>query len=105
MSDAFSDRQKGFERKFQLDGEQQFRAQARRDRLFGRAEGCLQGPQFRHQFCKEGFLGYLEIECIFRRRKITEYKKHINIYLAKYLNRATNNHIHNTLACKIFLLR
>ena len=35
MSDAFSDRQKGFERKFQLDGEQQFRAQARRDRLFG----------------------------------------------------------------------
>ncbi len=35
MSDAFSDREKGFERKFQLDQEQQFRAQVRRDKLFG----------------------------------------------------------------------
>jgi len=35
MSDAFGDRQKGFERKFQLDQEQQFRANARRDKLFG----------------------------------------------------------------------
>jgi hypothetical protein len=35
MSDAFSDRQKGFERKYQLDAEQQFRANARRDKLFG----------------------------------------------------------------------
>ena len=35
MSDAFNDREKGFERKFQLDQDQQFRALARRDRLFG----------------------------------------------------------------------
>jgi hypothetical protein len=35
MSDAFSERQKGFERKYQLDEEQQFRANARRDKLFG----------------------------------------------------------------------
>jgi hypothetical protein len=35
MSDAFGDREKGFERKFQLDQEQQFRAQIRRDKLFG----------------------------------------------------------------------
>lgn len=35
MSDAFSDREKGFERKYQLDQEQQFRAQIRRDKLFG----------------------------------------------------------------------
>jgi hypothetical protein len=34
-ADAFSDRQKGFERKFQLDQEQEFRAQSRRNRLFG----------------------------------------------------------------------
>ena len=32
---GFQDREKGFERKYQLDQEQQFRAQARRDRLFG----------------------------------------------------------------------
>ena len=35
MNDAFGDREKGFERKYQLDQEQQFRAQVRRDRLFG----------------------------------------------------------------------
>ncbi len=35
MSDAFNDREKGFERKFQLDQDQQFRALTRRDRLFG----------------------------------------------------------------------
>jgi hypothetical protein len=35
MSDAFGDREKGFERKFQLDQDQQFRAQIRRDKLFG----------------------------------------------------------------------
>jgi len=35
MSDAFNDREKAFERKFQLDQEQEFRAQARRDKLFG----------------------------------------------------------------------
>lgn len=35
MSNAFGDREKGFERKFQLDQEQQFRAQVRRDKLFG----------------------------------------------------------------------
>jgi hypothetical protein len=35
MSDAFSDRQKGFERKYELDQEQEFRAQIRRDKLFG----------------------------------------------------------------------
>jgi hypothetical protein len=35
MSNAFDDREKGFERKYQLDQEQQFRAQVRRDRLFG----------------------------------------------------------------------
>jgi len=32
---AFDDREKGFERKFQLDQEQEFRAQSRRDKLFG----------------------------------------------------------------------
>ncbi|MEQ9448545.1 MAG: ATPase inhibitor subunit zeta, partial [Rhodospirillaceae bacterium] len=32
MNDAFQDREKGFERKYQLDQEQQFRAQSRRDR-------------------------------------------------------------------------
>jgi hypothetical protein len=32
---TFDDREKGFERKFQLDEEQAFRAQARRDKLFG----------------------------------------------------------------------
>ena len=35
MTNGFQDREKGFERKFQLDQEQQFRAQARRDKLFG----------------------------------------------------------------------
>lgn len=35
MRDAFHDREKGFERKFLLDQEQQFRAQSRRDKLFG----------------------------------------------------------------------
>ena len=35
MNDAFQDREKGFERKFQLDQEQRFRVQSRRDRLFG----------------------------------------------------------------------
>ena len=35
MSDAFQDREKGFERKYQLDQEQAFRAQSRRDKLFG----------------------------------------------------------------------
>lgn len=34
-ADAFSDRQKGFEAKFQLDQEQEFRALNRRNRLFG----------------------------------------------------------------------
>lgn len=32
---AFDDREKGFERKFQLDADQAFRAQSRRDKLFG----------------------------------------------------------------------
>ncbi len=35
MSNGFGDREKGFERKYQLDQEQQFRANARRDKLFG----------------------------------------------------------------------
>ena len=35
MSDAFKDREKGFERKYQLDQDQQFKALTRRDRLFG----------------------------------------------------------------------
>ncbi len=35
MSDAFNDREKGFERKYQLDQDQQFKALTRRDRLFG----------------------------------------------------------------------
>jgi hypothetical protein len=34
-NDSFSQREKGFEAKFQLDQEQNFRAQARRNRLFG----------------------------------------------------------------------
>lgn len=35
MSDAFKDREKGFERKYEMDQDQAFRVQARRDRLFG----------------------------------------------------------------------
>lgn len=35
MSDAFQDREKGFERKFQLDQDQAFRVGSRRDKLFG----------------------------------------------------------------------
>ena len=35
MSDAFQEREKGFERKFQLDQDQQFRVASRRDKLFG----------------------------------------------------------------------
>ncbi len=35
MSDAFQNREKGFERKFELDQAQEFRAGARRDKLFG----------------------------------------------------------------------
>lgn len=35
MSNAFTDREKGFERKYQFDQEQAFKAQARRDKLFG----------------------------------------------------------------------
>ena len=33
MSDAFGEREKGFERKFQRDQDQEFRVRARRDRL------------------------------------------------------------------------
>jgi hypothetical protein len=36
MSDTFQDREKGFERKFQLDQDQQFRVNSLRDKLFGR---------------------------------------------------------------------
>jgi hypothetical protein len=35
MSDAFSDREKGFERKFEFDQQQLFKVKARRDRHFG----------------------------------------------------------------------
>ena len=35
MSDAFNDREKGFERKFEFDQELDFRIQARRDKLLG----------------------------------------------------------------------
>jgi hypothetical protein len=35
MSNAFADREKGFEAKFKLDQEQEFRASSRRNRLFG----------------------------------------------------------------------
>jgi hypothetical protein len=35
MNDAFQEREKSFERKFKLDQDQQFRAQSRRDRIFG----------------------------------------------------------------------
>lgn len=35
MSDVFQSRERGFESKFQLDEEQKFKVQARRDRLFG----------------------------------------------------------------------
>jgi hypothetical protein len=34
-NDAFANREKGFEAKFKLDQEQEFRAQSRRNRLFG----------------------------------------------------------------------
>jgi hypothetical protein len=34
-TDAFAEREKGFEAKYKLDQEQEFRAQARRNRLFG----------------------------------------------------------------------
>ena len=35
MNDGFKDREKGFERKFQIDQDQEFRVKARRDKLFG----------------------------------------------------------------------
>jgi hypothetical protein len=35
MSDSFSDRERGFEAKFQLDQQQHFRAEMRRNRLLG----------------------------------------------------------------------
>jgi len=35
MADAFEDRGKGFERKYQLDEELAFKVQSRRDKLFG----------------------------------------------------------------------
>ena len=35
MSDGFQDREKGFERKYELDQAQQFRVASRRDKLFG----------------------------------------------------------------------
>lgn len=35
MTDAFKDREKGFEMKYQLDSEQEFKVQARRDKLLG----------------------------------------------------------------------
>ncbi len=35
MSDAFQEREKGFERKFQLDQDQLFKVASRRDKLFG----------------------------------------------------------------------
>ena len=34
-TDAFQDREKGFERKYQMDQDQEFRVHARRDKLFG----------------------------------------------------------------------
>ncbi len=36
MADAFSDREKGFEAKYKLDAEQQFKVEARRNKLLGR---------------------------------------------------------------------
>mgnify|MGYP006416565973 FL=1 len=35
MSDSFNEREKGFEAKFKLDAEQEFKAEARRNRLLG----------------------------------------------------------------------
>lgn len=35
-TDAFKDREKGFERKFQMDQDLEFRVHSRRDHLFGR---------------------------------------------------------------------
>jgi len=35
MSDAFQEREKAFERKFQLDQDQEFKVHSRRDKLFG----------------------------------------------------------------------
>ena len=35
MSDAFKDREKGFERKYEMDQDLEFRVHARRDKLFG----------------------------------------------------------------------
>ncbi|NKB43266.1 MAG: DUF1476 family protein [Alphaproteobacteria bacterium] len=35
MTDSFQDREKGFERKYELDQDQEFRVHARRDKLFG----------------------------------------------------------------------
>ena len=35
MNDSFKDREKGFERKFEMDQDKQFRVQARRDKLLG----------------------------------------------------------------------
>ena len=35
MSNTFSDREKGFERKYEMDQDRRFRIQSRRDKLFG----------------------------------------------------------------------
>ena len=45
---TFDDREKGFERKFALDQDQEFRAQARRNRLLGEWAAGLMGLNDEH---------------------------------------------------------
>jgi hypothetical protein len=45
---TFNDREQGFERKFALDQEQEFKAQARRNRVLGEWAGGLMGLEGQH---------------------------------------------------------
>jgi hypothetical protein len=45
---SFDDRERGFERKFALDQDQEFKAGARRNRLLGEWAGALMGLEGQH---------------------------------------------------------
>jgi hypothetical protein len=53
MSDAFHDRQKGFEAKYQLDQDQMFKVGTRRDKLFGQWLGGKLGVADVDAYAKE----------------------------------------------------
>ncbi|MSO98342.1 MAG: DUF1476 domain-containing protein [Rhodospirillaceae bacterium] len=63
MSDGFQEREKGFERKFQLDQDQQFWVASRRDKLFGQwlaGKLGLSGPAA-DQYAKDVLASNLDI--------------------------------------------